>query len=405
MKFKKLCIGIMTVIFAATSAAPSTLLSPIPVMAATFQTQDMYRLYNSNSGEHFYTAKNSERDHLKEIGWDDEGSGWIAPKSGKPIYRLYNPNAGDHHYTTNAGERDALVHAGWQYEGIGWYSGGSIPVYRQYNPNAKSGSHNYTTSKEENDALVRVGWKAEGIGWYASGKGRNSTDQYVYEQIIKNPIDNVIAVKTWPGAMSKHDYGRLLVQRYPDSFKAFDEDIKKCTSDLGKVLAIQKFYYDHDYHYKVINFGYGKYTIDGFRLATSPYGQCENYAEMTCILGYIADLPVIQINSQSHAWNEVKINGSWYALDNTAYGNASYKEYPLPYFNTHKSLDINANPNEGKEYVNHYDAEAIGVPIVSPYKKPIFNGVTLDDFTIDYANKRIAKGDTTFTFSEIGFND
>ena len=126
----------------------------------------MYRLYNPNSGEHFYTAKSPERDNLISVGWNYEGVGWTAPSSGDPVYRLYNPNAGDHHYTTSVGERDALVSVGWNYEGIGWYSGGSKPLWRQYNPNAVAGAHNYTTSKGENDHLVSLGWRYEGIGWY-----------------------------------------------------------------------------------------------------------------------------------------------------------------------------------------------------------------------------------------------
>jgi hypothetical protein len=129
----------------------------------------MYRLYNPNSGEHFYTAGEVERNTLMSLGWSYEGIGWYAPSSSKtPVYRLYNPNSGDHHYTTSAGERNALRQAGWSFEGIGWYSDDAmgVPLYRQYNPNATTGSHNYTTSKAENDALVAAGWVAEGIGWY-----------------------------------------------------------------------------------------------------------------------------------------------------------------------------------------------------------------------------------------------
>ena len=137
------------------------------------ETEPMYRLYNPNSGEHFYTASGGERDHLVRVGWRSEGTGWTAPKSSNtPVYRLYNPNAGDHHYTMSRGEHDALVKVGWRDEGIGWYSSDSkaVPLYRQYNPNAKAGAHNYTTSKAESDYLVRVGWNYEGIGWYGVDK-------------------------------------------------------------------------------------------------------------------------------------------------------------------------------------------------------------------------------------------
>ena len=133
------------------------------------ETVDMYRIYNPNSGEHFYTANVAEKDKLVKLGWRYEGIGWKAPvKSNTPVYRLYNPNAGDHHYTRSIDERDYLVSLGWKYEGIGWYSDDaeSVPLYRQYNPNAKAGNHNYTASKSENDWLVGLGWRYEGIGWY-----------------------------------------------------------------------------------------------------------------------------------------------------------------------------------------------------------------------------------------------
>lgn len=141
-----------------------TLESSVPTQAKFIS---MYRLYNTHTGEHFYTSKSGERNSLVKVGWKYEGIAWNAPTSGTPVYRLYNKNAGDHHYTTSVGERNNLVRAGWRDEGIGWYSGGKTPVYRQYNPNAKTGSHNFTTSKSENTHLAKIGWKAEGIAWYA----------------------------------------------------------------------------------------------------------------------------------------------------------------------------------------------------------------------------------------------
>ena len=157
--------------------------SPSTAFAAT-GTQQMHRLYNQWTGEHFYTASTNERDSLVKVGWAYEGVGWTAPSSSStPVYRLYNPyvTGGDHHYTTNASERDALVEAGWSYEGVGWYSDDAegVPLYRQYNPYAKTGTHNYTADKNENDTLVKLGWRAEGIGWYgvkgSTGGSQGST--------------------------------------------------------------------------------------------------------------------------------------------------------------------------------------------------------------------------------------
>ena len=129
----------------------------------------MHRLYNPNSGEHFYTANVGERDATVAAGWTYEGVGWYAPKyRGHEVYRLYNPNAGDHHYTMNAAERDVMVEKGWIYEGVGWLSDAKeeIAVWREYNPNAIAGAHNFTTSKNEQLYLCTIGWRGEGIGWY-----------------------------------------------------------------------------------------------------------------------------------------------------------------------------------------------------------------------------------------------
>lgn len=139
---------------------------PVEEVKNTDGTIAMYRMYNPNSGEHFYTAVYAEACNLFKAGWDYEGIAWCAPSSGNPVYRLYNANAGDHHYTTSLSEKDHLVSVGWSYEGIAWRSGGSVPLYRAYNPNAKAGAHHYTTNKGEINSIVAAGWKDEGIGWY-----------------------------------------------------------------------------------------------------------------------------------------------------------------------------------------------------------------------------------------------
>ena len=151
------------------------------------ESNPMYRLYNPNSGEHFYTANEGEKDYLSGIGWNYEGIGWNAPvSSNSPVYRLYNPYSSDHHYTMDEGERDYLSQTGWNYEGIGWYSDDakSVPLYRQFNPNEVIGTHNYTTSLEENDWLCTIGWQAEGIGWY--GVANNDTSE-----VVPSPEDYV----------------------------------------------------------------------------------------------------------------------------------------------------------------------------------------------------------------------
>lgn len=167
-KFKSFAIALGSAVTLSLSA-----LSPVFAQEQT-PSVSMYRLYNKNTGEHFYTADTNERKTLLYCGWKDEGIGWFAPThSNTPVYRLYNPNAGDHHYTMYPNERKTLINLGWKDEGIGWYSDDAktVPMYREYNPNAKFGTHNYTCQPKEHASLIQLGWKDENIAWYAVESG------------------------------------------------------------------------------------------------------------------------------------------------------------------------------------------------------------------------------------------
>jgi hypothetical protein len=131
----------------------------------------VYRLYNKNTGEHFYTESAYERDALKRVGWNDENIGWYAPKGGTAVYRVYNPNSkgGDHYYTASHYEASQLVKKGWRWDNKAkavFYSGGTKKIYVAYNPNAASGSHNYTMSSYEQNSLLKNGWKYGKVQFY-----------------------------------------------------------------------------------------------------------------------------------------------------------------------------------------------------------------------------------------------
>ena len=137
----------------------------------------VYRLYNKNSGEHFYTLSVGERDSVVKAGWTDEGVAYDASVKASdsdavPVYRVFNPNApadnSSHHYTCNAAEAQNLVSHGWRFEGVGFYvfpadRKNGMTVYREYNKN--DGGHNYTTNKEEHDFLMKAGWADENTAW------------------------------------------------------------------------------------------------------------------------------------------------------------------------------------------------------------------------------------------------
>ena len=132
---------------------------------------EVYRMYNPNIGEHFYTSAKAEKEALEKAGWKYEGVAFHSlSSSSHPLYRVYNPNAGDHHYTESTAERDFLVKEGWREEGVAFYVSDQesvVPLYRLYNPNAAAGAHHYTASVKERDFLINAGWKSEGVGFYA----------------------------------------------------------------------------------------------------------------------------------------------------------------------------------------------------------------------------------------------
>lgn len=178
MKLKKKIIALGVVATLGTAGGVTT------VHAAASTSNAMYRVYNPNPGEHFYTKSAYEKSELVKTGWHYEGIGWNAPTSGSAVYRVYNPNSGEHFYTKSAYEKSVLVGKGWRYEGIGWYTANSgTPLYRVYNPN--SGEHFYTKDSYEKSSLVSRGWRYEGIAWYGTSANQTTkptqpTQKYQY---------------------------------------------------------------------------------------------------------------------------------------------------------------------------------------------------------------------------------
>ena len=133
-------------------------------------TASMYRMYNPNTGEHFYTGSLEERQVLEAAGWKYEGVGFtICANTGDPVFRMYNPNGGEHLYTMDEAEVNTLLAAGWKKEGIAFNSCPTkeVPQYRLFNPNATIGAYHFTASVEEKEVLLAAGWQDQGIGFYS----------------------------------------------------------------------------------------------------------------------------------------------------------------------------------------------------------------------------------------------
>ena len=53
----------------------------------------------------------------------------------------------------------------------------------------------------------------------------------------------------------------------------------------------------------------------GYEVLVNGRGVCGDFGEATCLLMNLAGLPCVDLNSDTHAWNAVQIDGVWYELD------------------------------------------------------------------------------------------
>jgi len=136
----------------------------------------VYRLWNTVSGEHHYTADTNEYTTLINmgIGWINEGVSFYVYAEDTdeldPVYRFHNPSTGYHFYTISGEEKTNYIAAGWNYEGISYYAyttstDRTLPLYRMYN--SSSYEYLFSTDLNECNSLNGVaGWTYLGIAFY-----------------------------------------------------------------------------------------------------------------------------------------------------------------------------------------------------------------------------------------------
>jgi hypothetical protein len=90
---------------------------------------NVHRLYNSKSGNHFFTTNDQELLTAQRVGYAYEGvvgraySASVAASNGfTVVQRLYNGLTGEHFYTSSATEAASAVRLGYSAEGAAWAS-------------------------------------------------------------------------------------------------------------------------------------------------------------------------------------------------------------------------------------------------------------------------------------------
>ena len=140
----------------------------------------VYRFFNNDTGVHFYTANEAEKDTIQQLdNYSFEGASYqsVDPLTGNPeptpVYRFLDRNTGTHFYTVSETETEAveeLDNFSFEGEAFAAYTTeveGSIPIYRFFN--STTGAHFYTPSATERDNVENnlSDFQSEGIAYFA----------------------------------------------------------------------------------------------------------------------------------------------------------------------------------------------------------------------------------------------
>jgi hypothetical protein len=124
----------------------------------------VYRFFNTNTGVHFYTASEAEKSQVESLpGFNFEGTSYVAYESSTsatetmPLYRFYNTSTGTHFYTVNEAEKDSIIANLPQYnfEGVAYYVGGPVEV--QLDLTTTSGSAQTLVANTATSSSFKIG--------------------------------------------------------------------------------------------------------------------------------------------------------------------------------------------------------------------------------------------------------
>jgi uncharacterized protein GlcG (DUF336 family) len=174
--------------------------------AAVGDRVNFLRTFNPNANLHFFTTREVEYANVLKAGFNDESSGrsvFAVLQNVDPgaaaIQRLYNPNTGEHYYTLSEGERDFLVTKGWTAEGtegaaFGSTQPGTAEIFHLYN--TATGSHLFTTNGGERNAVAALpGWQTHtslGFGFVAAANAPKLGLNLSSEKLLSSDVNTLL---------------------------------------------------------------------------------------------------------------------------------------------------------------------------------------------------------------------
>lgn len=222
---------------------------PSVVMAGNV---NVFRLFNSKTGDHFYTTDFYERVNnscTSFMGYMLQGPAFRAYPTASgghsPVYRMYSPSTKHHFYTISAVERDSALSHGFNYEGVAYYAntsqqGGDVPVYRLYA--SVRNDHFYTTSIAERDSILNdphpaIPYVDEGIAFWTNP----NASMQIY-RLLKWSDDNSSGFSIWDHFYTDARETDSLPCSGPQAYRYEGKVFSVYSTDTGGLLAVRRFY-------------------------------------------------------------------------------------------------------------------------------------------------------------------
>ena len=160
-----------------------------------------------------------------------------------------------------------------------------------------------------------------------------------------------------------------------------DPLIREDATDVEKALIISL------YTAKYITYDYNENDFDRFffyHTAATGKGVCHSYALLVCHLAHRYNLPCVYISSDTHAWNNICIDGKWYLLD-TTWSDTSLKYFLVTSSSKHSPSTPIKLIDEG--------TEALRDKLIQVYKEGEIDGIY---YNLDTALKSIDDSDANY---------
>ena len=147
---------------------------PVPYSPSNAGRSPLYRMYNSQIVDHFYTTDYSEVANAQQINYVYEGIACSLRDSQvsgtQPLLRYWSQSAYDHFYTLHSSEISGnLKNFHYKYEGVTGYCSPQpgpnlVPLYRYYHE--QNADHFYTTDENEIGTSGNGGYAYETVACY-----------------------------------------------------------------------------------------------------------------------------------------------------------------------------------------------------------------------------------------------